>query len=154
GFLTMKGYYELSPSISVEGYIESGVTMVDNMEEASYFKPINNFISTSWSVQLLGRDPYIKNSSWVLGVTQPLRVENAWVTAKVATQIDLTSKLPVFENQQFSLTPSGREIGFEAAWRYQQNKWMVQASIMNRLDAGHVAGRSNPSGILFFQSRF
>ncbi|OGT82547.1 MAG: hypothetical protein A3G96_00550 [Gammaproteobacteria bacterium RIFCSPLOWO2_12_FULL_52_10] len=154
GFITLNGNYRLSPFISIEGHIESGVTMVEKMEEASYFNPINNFISTSWTVQLLGRDPGFKNSSWILGITQPLRVENARVTAKVATHIDLASKLPVFENKQYSLKPSGREIAFEAAWRYQQNKWMAQASIINRLDAGHVAGRSNPSGMLFFQSRF
>ena len=154
GFLTLNGYFQLSPAISIEGRVESGITSVDMTQSASYFSPIDDFISTSWSVKVLCGDPGTNNSSWFLGLTQPLRVENAEVTAKVATHVDPVNALPVFESKRLSLTPSGREITLEAVWLYQHDRWIMQVNFMNRIDSGHTAGRIDHTGMLWLKSRF
>ena len=154
GFLGLNGRYKFSPTLSIEGRIASGMTVVEGSKDASYFNGFNNFISTSWSAQLLGRDLGVNNSVWILGVAQPLRVENATLTTTEATHIDVVNALPVFEKNQFTFTPSGREIAVEAAWRYEQDRWMIQASLLNRFDPGHVAGRTDTAGVIWFNSRF
>ena len=154
GFVTLNGHYQLSTAISIEGRIATGLTWVRPARQSSYFTGINDFASTAWSVQLQGKDLGIEHSNWILGVTQPLRVENARVSARVATRIDISTGLPVFNDEQFSLTPTGREVAFEAAWQYHRDQWMVQANLLNRLDAGHIAGRNDLSGILWYRQGF
>jgi hypothetical protein len=153
-FLSLDGYFQLTPSIGMTGHIESGMTSVAMTQEATFFAPMDDFITTSWSVNLSGRDPVAGMSTWVIGVTQPLRAENANVTAAVATRVDPVSAKPVFESLRFPLTPSGRELAVEAAWRYQHDDWMIVANIARRFDAGHVAGRTDSSALILFKSRF
>ena len=154
GFASLSGRYRLSPNISIEGRVAAGMSWVQPAREASYFNGLNHFLSTSWSLQLHGRDLGIEHSNWILGITQPLRVENARVSTRVATGIDISSGLPIFATRQFSFTPSGREIAIEAAWQYKRDQWMVQANLMNRMDAGHVKGRNEPAGMVWYRLEF
>jgi len=55
---------------------------------------------------------------------------------------------------QSSLTPSGREIDFETAYRFALADWDFTTSLAYSLEANHVRGQNAVTGVLWLSRRF
>ena len=53
-----------------------------------------------------------------------------------------------------SLAPSGREIDFEAAYRFAVADWNVATSLAYSIDAGHIRGENAVTTVLFLSRTF
>ena len=86
-----------------------------------------------------------------LGVGQPLRVESGRADLVLPTSYDYGTESFGYATQPLSLSPSGREIDFEAVYAWPLgNGWSARANLVRREDAGHIAGLTDTAAALQF----
>ena len=95
-----------------------------------------------------------RGDAFSLTLNQPLRIERAPVTLVSGIGRDLETGAVIFGARGLSLTPSGREIGLEAAYRLGLGLWTAEANLAYRIDADHVAGRRDVAVLLNFGRLF
>jgi Subtilase family len=154
GFAGLGGRYYLDRRINFEARVETGLTNVRGTSSASYFQSFNQFITSAWSARINLENLGYPGSRMSFGISQPLRVENANTAVLQAIGFDVDALAPIFESQKMSITPSGRELAMEAAWRYEIRNFAILASLIHRVDAGHTRGRRDSAAMLWFRTRF
>ena len=152
-FVGVEGNWQFNKTFELHTSVEAGMTSVTEVG-GSYFEGFNNFISSSWNVRLRVNDVGLKGSGFVLSASQPLRVENATLTRHQATGLDQVTGAPIYEVTTSAFAPTGRELAFEAAYVVERQNWSLQASLMQRFDAGHASGVSDTAGLIWLKRRF
>ena len=112
-------------------------------------------ISRGWSADVTKSGVFGRFDSLGLRVSQPLRVEGGGIALTLPTGYDYATLLPTFGTSTLSLTPQGREIDGELAWRGQFLGGEAAASVYYRTDPGHVATLPDDKGVaLKWSKRF
>ena len=145
--------YDLGPSLSLAVHGHVGRTEVEAASQ-SLFSGVNDFLSSSWSVELSGDNLFSKEDALGFKLSQPLRVENARVTMQEAAYFDYALKAPVYKDRQISFSPSSREIAAEIGYKISFSGWLVEANIVERFNAGHSRGLYDTVGLLRFARKF
>ena len=120
----------------------------------SLFGSIGTIASSSFALRLAGQGMIKRGDAFSLTLHQPLRVERAPVTLVSGIGRDFETGQVIFGARRLSLTPSGREIGLEAAYRLGLGPWTAEANLAYRIDADHVAGRRDLAVLLSFNRLF
>ena len=111
--------------------------------------PGSRLVSSGWSVDLERSGVLPAGDSLALRVTQPLRVNlgGLRLDLPVAYSYDTLAATNAF--QLLSLSPHGREVTSELAWRGPLWNGAASASVFYRKDPGHYASLPDDKGIAF-----
>lgn len=120
----------------------------------SLLRSLGTIASSGFSVGLSGRDLLLWGDAVSITVHQPLHVERAPLTLVSGTGLDLDTGNVNFIETVLSLTPSGREIALEGAYRAYVGGWRAEANVAYRFDADHVAGRRDAITMLWLSRPF
>ncbi len=110
--------------------------------------------ATSFSFGVAGKDLFARGDALALVIGQPLKVEAAPVMLMTGVASDPATGAVIMAPAQSSLTPSGREIDFETAYRFALADWDLTTSIAYSIDANHVRGQNAVTGVLWLSRRF
>ncbi len=144
--------YNLTSSLSLAAQGHIGRSDV-NAAKTSLFAGVNDFISSSWSVELSGSDIFASGDAFGFKVSQPLRVENAHATMQTA-YFDYKIKAPVSVDHEVSFSPTSREVAAELGYKKTFAGWVVEANVAQRFNAGHSKGLSDTVGLLRIARNF
>ncbi|MEE8370951.1 MAG: S8 family peptidase [Sphingomonadales bacterium] len=120
----------------------------------SLFSSLGAIASSSFSFRFGGQHMFRQGDDLSFTVHQPLRVERANLKLNSGIGRDLETGDIIFGRSELSLTPSGREIGLEAAYRLALGDWIAEANLAFRFAADHVAGRRDAAVLLGLSRRF
>lgn len=144
--------YNLTSSLSLSAQGHIGRSEV-NAAKTSLFAGVNDFISSSWSVELSGSDIFASGDAFGFKLSQPLRVENAHATIETA-YFDYSTKAPVSIVNEVSFSPTSREVAAEFGYKKTFAGWIVEANVAQRFNAGHSKGLSDTVGLLRIARNF
>jgi len=88
-----------------------------------------------------------------LRLAQPLRVESGEVRLNLPVNYDYATLTPMFAKSFYSLSPQGRELIAELAWRGELWGGDAAASLFYRKDPGHYASVPDDQGVALKWSR-
>ena len=94
-----------------------------------------------------------EHDQFALTVHQPLRAESGTAQLTLAGGLDDTGA-PIFSDRLLSLTPSGRELALEGAYRLSLGAVLLEGMVAQRFDAGHIAGNQETAAYLRLISTF
>ena len=137
----------LANTLSFHATVTGGQTNAGNTSN-SIFADVDRLFTTSFSASLVKSDTFTNNDQIAFTVNQPLRLEHGSVGITTGAGRDLETAALLFDTNRFSLTPSGRELAFESAYRSQFGDWTMEANMAFRMDANHVKGQQD--ALLFF----
>jgi hypothetical protein len=95
--------------------------------------------SNAWSFDASRLSVFEAQDSVSLRVSQPLRVSGGGVNFLVPVEYSYDTLSALQANRLLSLTPAGREIATELAWRGPLGSGWGQANLFYRLNPGHFA---------------
>ncbi len=117
--------------------------------------PGSRFSSNGWAFDIGKNAVFQSNDSIALRVSQPLRVGGGGLGLTLPVAYDYDTLLPTYAARTLILTPSGREIATELAWRGALWGGSASASLYLRQDPGHSAFLPDDKGIaLRWEARF
>ena len=111
--------------------------------EASVFNDINTLISSRFSAGFIKSATFFDKDQFAFTINQPLRIERGSVGILANAGRDAETANLLFTSNRFGLSPSGREIAVEGAYRAQVGLWTMEANIAFRMDANHVKGQQD-----------
>lgn len=109
--------------------------------------------SSAWSLDLSRRGVFAAHDALGLRISQPLRVESGGLDLRLPVAFDYATLRPEYGLRSLSLTPQGREIMGELAWRGALFNGSAAASLYYRKDPGHYASLPDDKGAAFQWSR-
>ncbi len=107
----------------------------------------SQFISRAWSVDLEKRGMFSRFDSIGLRVSQPLRVESGGLNLDLPVSYDYATESAQFGIRRLALTPQGREMMGEIAWRGPWLGGQAAASVYYRRDPGHYSSLPDDRGV-------
>ncbi|MDN3646335.1 S8 family peptidase [Pontixanthobacter aestiaquae] len=107
----------------------------------------SDFISRAWSVDVSRRGVFAGGDSVGFRLSQPLRVENGGLTLNLPVAYDYNTESAILGERRISLTPNGRELLGEMAWRGPWAGGTAAASLFYRQQPGHLANSPDDAGI-------
>jgi hypothetical protein len=110
--------------------------------------------ATSVSLGVARKNLFARGDALAIAVGQPLRVEDAPVSLMIGGAVDRTTGALTMTPVQSSLTPSGRELDVETAYRFALADWDLTTSLAYAVDANHVRGQNAVTGVLWLSRRF
>ena len=113
----------------------------------------SRFVSRGWSADLTRQGVFGQFDSLGLRISQPLRVEEGGFNLRLPVGYDYATLTPVYGTRSLSLTPQGREIDGELAWRGPLLGGDASASLFYRTDPGHIASMPDDKGVAIKWSR-
>lgn len=110
---------------------------------SSLFDQLGTLIGSRFIARLTRADMWRAGDRASLILHQPLRIERATANLWVGQSLD-GEGTPIFDQQSFSLAPSGRELALEFAYGSRlEGNWYWEANAAHRFDADHVRGRAD-----------
>lgn len=111
--------------------------------------------SQAWSVDLVHRNALASNDRLGLRVSQPLRVSGGSLALNLPIAYDYVTESAIPGEQVISLTPEGREIISEIAWRGPTGFGWSDVSLFYRSEPGHFANAPDDIGaVISFGASF
>ena len=104
-------------------------------------------LSQAFAIDLEKLGVFAAGDRLALRIAQPLRVERGGVQLNLPVDYDYATLSPAFGTSTFALTPSGRELIGELAWRGELWGGDAAASMFYRRDPGHVASLPDDKGV-------
>lgn len=104
-------------------------------------------ISSAWAVDVEKYGVFTRNDAIAFRLSQPMRVESGGLSFRLPVAYDYTTGATTFAPRTLSLTPQGRELISELAWRGQVADGNLSASIFWRKDPGHFASAPDDKGV-------
>lgn len=136
-FVAVQWRSEFTPQWSAAARVEWANTQA---QLPSGLSPDGRVQASAWS---LGVERTLASGALGVTLSQPLRVEQGSVIARVPVRVDRQG-LSLYEIRKASLTPSGRELAVETAWRYSLGeRAILQIAAQLRHQPGHVAQLDN-----------
>lgn len=140
-FFALGTEYALTDRIRAFGRVGQSSTRIDE-SDLSAFSQFGTLQSSHFAAGVSLTGAFSPMGSLSLSVSQPLRLERGVASMNVASSYDYTTETPVFTNQVNGLTPTGRELDLEAAYRYGLgNNASFTANVLYQSNPGHVADR-------------
>lgn len=113
----------------------------------------SDFVSRSWSADLVKQGVLGRFDSLGLRVSQPLRVERGGLALSLPVDYDYATLAPTYATRMLSLSPTGRELDGEIAWTGPFLGGNAAASVFYRKDPGHIASLPDDKGVAMRWSR-
>ena len=107
----------------------------------------SNFASQGWSLDLARADAFKQGDSLGLRISQPLRVASGGLNLTLPTSYDYDTLLAADTTTRLALSPRGRELTTELAWRGPLWAGAASASLFYRRNPGHYASLPNDKGV-------
>ena len=104
-------------------------------------------LSQAFAVDLEKLGVFARSDRLALRIAQPLRVESGGVRLNLPVGYDYATLSPTYADSFYNLTPSGRELVGEVAWRGELWGGAAAASLFWRQDPGHVASLPDDRGV-------
>ena len=104
-------------------------------------------LSQAFAVDLEKLGVFAASDRLALRIAQPLRVESGGVRLNLSVDYDYATLSPAFATSTLALTPSGRELIGELAWRGALWGGDAGASMFYRKDPGHIASLPDDKGV-------
>jgi len=143
-FVDANAGWRLGDRWRLGGAFRHGWTRADR---AGLIGPGSDFVSRGWSADLTRQGVFGRFDSLGLRVSQPLRVESGGLNLTLPVAYDYATLLPTYGVRTLSLTPQGREIDGELAWRGRLLGGDAAASLFYRTNPGHVAATPDDKGV-------
>ena len=153
GTFNLAAEHSIGKSWRVAASTQIGLSDVRGVS-GSLFNGFNVFTSTQWAFSLNKSGLLKAEDQFGVRISQPLRVENAKVSALTASYFDVTTKAPVYETQALNLSPTGREIATEVSYQFKNHGWTVKTNLMHRQNAGHRANLSDKAALIRLSRTF
>lgn len=102
--------------------------------------------SSAWSVDV-EKQGVLGHDALALRLSQPLRVESGGIALNLPQSWSYTSDTARYGIERLSLTPGGREIVGELAWRTALWKGALATSLFYRKNPGHFASLPDDKGV-------
>lgn len=109
--------------------------------------------SRAWAFDLSREGVLAAGDALALRLSQPLRVEGGALALRLPVGFDYANGAPVLGRVPVSLTPDGRELTGELAWRGPWLGGFAGASLFYRSDPGHYAAVPDDAGLAIRWSR-
>jgi hypothetical protein len=122
--------------------------------ESSLIASVGPIYATSFSLGLARRDVFDAGDSLAFVVGQPLRAERATLTLLSGHGRDRSNNALLMSATQTSLTPSGREMDIESAYRFALGEWSAEADVAYSFDANHVRGENAVAALIWLSRKF
>lgn len=103
--------------------------------------------TSAFAFDLARSDVLAAGDTLAFRVSQPLRVESGGLALLLPVSWDYATDSGGYATQRFNLTPSGREIDAELAWRGMLWRGQAAASLFWRRDPGHIANLPDDKGV-------
>ncbi|WP_169817003.1 S8 family peptidase [Paraurantiacibacter namhicola] len=113
----------------------------------------SHVLSQAWSFDLQRTGVFGSRDSLAFRVSQPLRVESGNLSLNLPVSYDYATLTPTYGIQRLTLTPQGREIMGEIAWRGPLLGGYGSASMFYRNEPGHYQSLPSDQGVAFRWSR-
>ena len=104
-------------------------------------------LSQAFAVDLEKFGVFALGDRLAMRIAQPLRVESGGVRLNLPVDYDYATLSPSFATSTYALTPSGRELIGELAWRGELWGGDAAASVFYRRDPGHFASLPDDKGV-------
>jgi hypothetical protein len=104
------------------------------------------FASNAWAFDLSKVNAFASGDKLAFRVMQPLRVSAGGFDLSVPTSYDYSSRTVGYEDRFLNLSPTGREIDFEAAYSMRILGGDLGLNSFYRKDPGHIAGVKDDIG--------
>ncbi|HEX8444213.1 MAG TPA: S8 family peptidase [Allosphingosinicella sp.] len=100
----------------------------------------------AWAFDLARAGAFSPGDKLALRVMQPLRVSSGGFDLSVPTSYDYATGAVGYENRQFSLAPTGREIDYELAYNARAFGGRLGANLFLRTEPGHIEAMDSDLG--------
>jgi len=133
-FLDARAGLELAEGWRLGGELRQGWT---HAAVGGLVAPGSRLASRAWSLELIRSGAFSANDSIGLRIAQPLRVESGSLGLTLPVGWSYETMLPEYGSRALSLTPQGREVMGELAWRGSLFSGSAAASLFYRKEPGH-----------------
>jgi len=110
-------------------------------------------VSRAWSLDLTRGNVLARGDSFGFRLSQPMRVESGGLNLALPVDYSYETLSPTYGTRSISLSPQGRELTGELAWRGSLWSGGAAASLFYRKDPGHYAGLPDDRGVAVSWSR-
>jgi hypothetical protein len=107
----------------------------------------SQLVSRAWSFDLTRANVLAPGDSFGLRLSQPMRVESGGLNLSLPVDYSYATLAPTYGIRSLSLSPKGRELTGELAWRGTLWNGAASASLFYRKDPGHYATLPDDSGV-------
>ena len=107
----------------------------------------STFRTLGWSADIERRGLFSRFDRLGLRISQPLRVEQGGLNFNLPVAYDYATESATFGLRQFSLSPTGRELTGEMAWRGPLWGGDASASLFYRTNPGHFSTLPDDQGV-------
>jgi hypothetical protein len=115
---------------------------------------IGNVLSSAFNLTAQKQSLLLRNDALTFSVKQPLRVESGHATIRTGSRLDAKTGEVIYTDTVAALSPSGRELAMEAAYRANLSGWQFEANAAFRQNAGHWAGHHDTLFALYLYRAF
>ncbi|MGB3167724.1 MAG: peptidase S8, partial [Alteraurantiacibacter sp.] len=107
-----------------------------------------------WSVDVERRGVFAQGDALAFRLSQPLRVTSGAVNLRLPSSYDYNTETPDgYTIRTLTLSPEGRELQGELAWRGSLWGGHAGASLFYRVEPGHYASTRDDAGVALRWSR-
>jgi hypothetical protein len=110
-------------------------------------------VSRAWSLDLTRGNVLVRGDSFGFRLSQPMRVESGGLNLLLPVDYSYATLAPTYGTRTLSLSPRGRELTGELAWRGSLWNGAAAASLFYRQDPGHYAALPDDRGVAVSWSR-
>ncbi len=154
-FMGIGGKVAVDGNVTLRANGYAGLTNPSLNAENSLIKNSSEIITSAFNAVVEKAGSFVKGDTLGLGVSQPLRVESGSMQFEIPVQLDSTYTSLVSRNFTQDLSAQGREIDMEVNYAVPVGKdETFAAGALYRLDAGHVAGKTDVMGVMRWSKKF
>lgn len=125
-----------------------------SLRDAALVAPGSQLTSYGWSLDLERRGVLASDDSVALRLAQPLRVSSGGLNLRLPSSFSYETLAPdAYAIRTLSLSPEGREVQGELAWRGRLWGGGAMASLFYRRQPGHYADAPDDAGVALRWSR-
>ncbi|MDG2004822.1 MAG: peptidase S8, partial [Novosphingobium sp.] len=115
--------------------------------QSGFLAPGSRFVSNGWSLDVAHSSLFQRGDSFALRVSQPLRVQSGGLNFNLPVAYSYDTLQATNGIRRLTLSPQGREITTELAWRGALLGGSANASLFYRKDPGHYANQPDDMGV-------
>ena len=119
--------------------------------QGSLINAIGPVYATSFAAGIAGHDLFRVGDALSFTFAQPLRAEHASATLLTGIGRNWSTGGVIMGETRTSLLPSGRELDFEAGYRFAFAGWSTGANLAYVIDANHLRGQAAVVGLFTVQ---
>ncbi|MET0180289.1 MAG: S8 family peptidase, partial [Novosphingobium sp.] len=142
-FVDARAGWSLAPDLRLGAAVRGGLTM----PKAGGAIASGRLLSSAFAIDLEKVGVLAGGDALALRLSQPLRVERGAVRLTLPVDYDYATLTPTYADRALPLTPRGRELIGELAWRGALWGGDAAASLFYRKDPGHFADIADDKGV-------